>query len=89
VGIGMYIRDDFGEFVLARTYWFSPLCDIAVGEAVGLHTTLEWVSNLQFNNVDFASDCHKVVESSHTNVNDNNKFCCIINACRHLYPDIF
>jgi len=30
-----------GAFVLARTEWFAPLCDVDVGEAVGLHTALE------------------------------------------------
>ncbi|AES98576.2 hypothetical protein MTR_5g070140 [Medicago truncatula] len=34
---------------------------------------------------DFALDSHKVVESFHTSVNDDNEFGCIINACRHLY----
>jgi hypothetical protein len=37
----MCIRNDAGEFVLAKTVWFAPLCDVDVGEAVGLHTTLE------------------------------------------------
>jgi len=33
-------RDDAGDFVLARTDWFSPLCEVTIGEAVGLHTAL-------------------------------------------------
>jgi len=41
VGLGMCLRDDDGAFVLARTKWFAPLCDIDVGEVVGLHTTLD------------------------------------------------
>ena len=28
---------------------------------VGLHTTLDWISNQQFDNVDFVLDCKKVV----------------------------
>jgi len=27
----MCIRNDVGEFVLAKTGWFAPLCDINVG----------------------------------------------------------
>jgi len=41
VGIGICIRDDQGEFVLAKTDCFSPLCDVDVGEDVGLHTPLQ------------------------------------------------
>ncbi|KEH29610.1 hypothetical protein MTR_4g046027 [Medicago truncatula] len=41
VGIGICIRDDVGEEVLAKTAWFSPLCDVAISETIGLHTTLE------------------------------------------------
>jgi len=41
VGLGMCLKDDDGAFVLARTDWFAPLCDVEVGEAVGLHTTLD------------------------------------------------
>jgi hypothetical protein len=44
VASGMCLRDDDGAFVLARTEWFAPLCDIDVGEAVGLHTV--WIGSL-------------------------------------------
>ncbi|GAU29382.1 hypothetical protein TSUD_31890 [Trifolium subterraneum] len=36
VGIGTCIRDDQGRFVLAKTEWFSPTCDVEMGEAQGL-----------------------------------------------------
>jgi len=35
----MCIRNDGGEFVIAKTDWFAPLCDV---EVVGLHTSLQW-----------------------------------------------
>jgi hypothetical protein len=31
VGIGICIRDNAGDFVLMRTDWFSPLCDVTIG----------------------------------------------------------
>jgi len=40
IDLGMRIRDDIGDFVLARTDWFSPLCDVTIGEGVDLHTVL-------------------------------------------------
>ncbi|GAU38127.1 hypothetical protein TSUD_318140 [Trifolium subterraneum] len=33
VGIGTCIRDDQGRFVLAKTEWFSPTCDVEMDEA--------------------------------------------------------
>jgi hypothetical protein len=47
IGIGMCIRDDSSTFVLAKTEWISHLCDVHVGEALGLLSTLEWVHELQ------------------------------------------
>ena len=41
-GIGICLRDDPGDFVLAKTDCFSPFCDVDVGEVVGLHTAMEW-----------------------------------------------
>ncbi|AES99011.1 hypothetical protein MTR_5g075610 [Medicago truncatula] len=83
----MCIRDDAGDFVLARTDWFSPLCEVTIGEAVELHTALQWVSNLRFDNVDFVLD--SVVDSFHTKVVDDSGLGCIITACRQLFQDSF
>lgn len=76
----MCIWDDVGEYVLGRTDWFSPLCDVVIGETIGLHTTLQWVYDLQFDIVDFVLDSQQVVDSFHTGVDDHSEFGCIINA---------
>nr|ABN08690.1 probable reverse transcriptase At2g02650 -, related [Medicago truncatula] len=78
----MCICDDAEDFGLAKTYWFSPLCDVDIGEGVSFHTTLEWTSYLQFDNVDFALDSKKVVDAFRTCVEDSCEFGCIILACR-------
>jgi hypothetical protein len=44
--------------MIAKTTWFSPFCDV---DATSLFTTLDWVANLQFDNVDFVLDSKKVV----------------------------
>jgi len=85
----MCIRDDNGAFVLARTEWFAPLCDIDVGEAVGLHTTLDWLSNQQFDNVDFVLDCKMVVNCVNSSIDDSSEFGCIITTCKQLLVDRF
>jgi len=73
----MCIRNDAGEFVWAKTDWFAPLCDVDVGEAVGLHTALQWVSGLQFDNVDYALDSKRVVDHVNTDEDDNSEFGCV------------
>ena len=89
VGLGMCLRDDDDVFVLARTDWFAPLCDIDVGEAVGLHTALDWLSNQQFDNVDFVLDCKRVVDCVNSRLDDSSEFGCIITACKQLLVDRF
>jgi len=85
----MCIRDDVGEFVLAKTDWFAPLCDVDVGEVVGLHTTLEWVSDRQFDNVDFALDSKRVVDQVNSDFDDNSEFGCITADYRRLLHNSF
>jgi len=63
VGIGTCIRDDSSSFVLARTEWFSPLCDVHVGEALGLLSALEWVHLLQLEPINFELDAKRAVDS--------------------------
>jgi len=41
VGIGVCIRDDTNTFVLAKTEWFTPICEVHVGEALGLLSAME------------------------------------------------
>ena len=89
VGLGMCLRDDDGVFVLAKMEWFAPLCDIDVGEAIGLHTALDWISNQQFDNVYFALDCKRVVDCVNSSIDDSSEFGCIISACKQLLVDRF
>jgi hypothetical protein len=72
IGLGMCLRDDACDFVLAKTDWFAPLCDTDVGEAVGLHTTLEWISDLEFDNVYVALNFKRVANFVNSHVDDNN-----------------
>jgi hypothetical protein len=47
VGIDTCIKDDQGNFVLAKTEWFSPICNVEMGEAQGLLYAFRWVRDLQ------------------------------------------
>ena len=41
VGIGMCIRDENGAFVPAKQVCFSPICEVHVGEILGLLSALD------------------------------------------------
>lgn len=55
--------DDQGYFVIARTEWMSPICSVNEGEALGLLAAIDWVTDLQLENVDFVLDSKAVVDS--------------------------
>jgi len=47
IGLGICVRDDDdGAFVLPKTEWHTPKCDVHVGEALGLLSTLHWIHEL-------------------------------------------
>jgi hypothetical protein len=89
VGIEICLRDDRGEIVSAKTDCFSPLCDVAVGEAIGFHTALKWMSDLHYDNVDFALNSKIVVDHFRSYVEDDSEFGCIMHACRQLFENSF
>ncbi|PNX87835.1 cytochrome p450, partial [Trifolium pratense] len=77
VGIGVCIRDDQGQFVLAKSEWYSPLLDVDVGEAMALLSTITWVKELHFNVV-FDLDSKRVVDNFNCNELDEFDFGAII-----------
>jgi len=91
VGIGICFRDDMGEFISAKTDCFSPLCDVDVGEAIGFHTALRWMTDLHYDNIDFALDSKIVVDHfwSHVEVDNDSEFGCIMSACRQMFENSF
>lgn len=80
VGIGICLRDDRGEFISAKTDYFSPLCDVVVGEAVAFHTALKWMADLHYDNFDFALDSKIVVDHFRSYVEDDSELGCIMHA---------
>ncbi|CAJ2645584.1 unnamed protein product [Trifolium pratense] len=89
VGIGMCIRDDQGRFVLAKTEWLSPITDVDIGEALGLLSALNWVHDLQLENVDFELDSRNVVTSFHSKHPNTSELGDIIKDCVRVYNTYF
>ncbi|XP_058776277.1 uncharacterized protein LOC131650592 [Vicia villosa] len=89
VGIGACIRDDTGQFIVARTEWFSPCTDVAIGEALGLLKTLNWVHELGFDNMNFELDAKRVVDSVTNPKPNDSDFGAITGECNRLMALFF
>jgi len=88
MGIGICLRDDTSEFVSAKTDCFFPLCDVDVGEAVGFHTALRWMKDLQYDNIGFALDSKLVVDHFRSSIEDDSEFlvvlCMLVDSCLRI-----
>jgi len=84
-GIGICIRGDDGAFVLAKTITFEVVHSVHVGEALGLYHAMEWLSDMQLNNVDFETDSKTTHDAFHAHKDDVSEFGHIISACRSLF----
>jgi len=88
-GIGICIRDQDGSFVLAKTVMHPCFLPVDVGEALGLFSALQWLSDMQFDNVDFETDSKLTVDAFLSDRNDTSEFGCIITSCRSLFRLLF
>jgi len=80
----MCIRDVVGDYVLAHTTRFSPLCAVEIGEALGLCEALQWVMVLGLHNMDFSLDSKLVVDAVNSTVSNYSDFGSVISHCRQL-----
>ena len=87
--IGICVRDAEGTFVLAKTMTYPCNVQVDVSEALRLHTTLQWLSDMQINNVDFETDSKLTVDAFVSTRNDLSQFGCIISSCRSLFSSFF
>jgi len=88
-GIGICIRDDEGTFVLAQTIPLSPVYSVAVGEALGLFHALQWLSDMQFDDVDVVLDSKITIDAFHHRQVDVTEFGQVILACQSLFNTHF
>ena len=87
--MGIYVRDSEGTFVLDKVVSYPCLYYVDVGEALGLHSALQWLSDMQFDNVDFETDSKLTCDAFHANRDDTSEFGCIISSCRSLFSSFF
>jgi hypothetical protein len=74
-GIGICLRDDNGAFVLAKTMSLS----------LGLLYAMQWMHDMQFDNVDFVVDSKITTYAFHSKRIDVTEFGHVISACRDIF----
>jgi hypothetical protein len=84
-GIGICVRDAEGTFVLARTVTYPCNVAVDVGEVLGLHSALQWLSDMQMDNVDFETYSKLTADAFRSTRNDLSEFGCIVSSCHSLF----
>ena len=75
--------------MLAKTVPVTPMCSVPVGEALGLLYALEWLSDMGFDNVDFALNSMLTTNAFNQHCVDVTKFGQVLSACRCLFKTNF
>ena len=83
--ISICVRDLEGTFALAKAITFSCTVSVDVGETLGLHSALQWLRDMQFDNVNFETDSKLTTDTFLSTRNDLYEFGCIISSCRSLF----
>jgi ribonuclease HI len=65
--------------------WISPLCNVSLGEALGLFHAINWVRELQLERVDFALDSKIVVDYFNKGGNDMTEFGDVLKECKSRF----
>jgi hypothetical protein len=60
----MCLHEDDRAFIFAKTISFSPFFLVVVGEALGLFHVMQWIHDMQFDNVDFLGDYSKTTTNA-------------------------
>jgi len=63
-GIGICIHGDECMFVLDKSLSITPMCPMSLGEGLRLFHALQWVSNMQFDSVDFTLDLKRLQQTT-------------------------
>lgn len=78
----MCLRDDHGTFVLTKVLQYDQVYPVAVGEALGLYHSIQWMQDIHFDNVDFELDSKITRDAFHSRKTYVIEFGNIIDECR-------
>jgi hypothetical protein len=73
----------------AKTKWFTPKCEVHIGETLGLISALNWVHELTLGPVIFELNSKKVVVSFLSSKCDFIEFGLIIDQCKFIFANLY
>ena len=85
----MCLRDDSGTFLLAKVLQFDQVYLVAVGEALGLYHVIQWMQDMQFDNIGFELDSKIMRDAFHSLATYITDFGNIIDECREQFFSSF
>ncbi|AES76948.2 hypothetical protein MTR_6g089560 [Medicago truncatula] len=85
IGVGICLRDDEGTFVLAKIVNFEGVYSVEVGEALGLFHAIQWLSDMQMDNIDFEVDSKIRKDAFTARRDDISEFGHIVEASRSMF----
>jgi len=88
-GISICLRDEGGVFVLAKTISFVGVYSVDIGEALGLYHTLQWMSDMQLDNIDFEVDSESTRDAIYSGREDISELGNIITGSWSLLSSKF
>ncbi|KAL8488936.1 hypothetical protein ACS0TY_025013 [Phlomoides rotata] len=63
MGVGMVLRNEFGNFIVGRTLIFQGCVDFKIGEAMGFLEAVSWAKSMNLEKVVIEGDAKVVVET--------------------------
>lgn len=87
-GFGVCLRNDRGDFMLAKTAWIPFLPSVKEGKDTGLLKALQWISLLGLSKVVFELDSKTVVDNVNGLCDDIAEFGALIHSFCDLLSNI-
>lgn len=81
----MCLHDDRDIFIGAKTYWYSSLIDVILGETMSLYVAINYVSDMGLNDIIFEMNDKCVVDAFNSNKPAISEFGCLIKFCKTLF----
>ncbi|KAK6157968.1 hypothetical protein DH2020_005282 [Rehmannia glutinosa] len=81
-GVGMVLRNDEGDFLVARTMVFHGQFQIREAEAIGVREALSWIIGMGFGQAIVETDAKVVVDALAMAKNGDSEYDIILSDCR-------
>ncbi|XP_074347322.1 uncharacterized protein LOC141686169 [Apium graveolens] len=83
-GMGLVMRNDKGELIIARTKCNMGMVSVNMTEALAIKEVLSWIKSEDRNNVVVESDCLTAIQAIRSKATLTSPFGQVIQSCRDI-----